>query len=160
MLRPIALGKSMLYYFGCCLVLFLFLIISALYCYYMFKHLFQLLLLSVFQSSCFVIIISQHTKTLFFYQRCFVKYALPYYQVQNDNSMDGLQDIFWMKYNIYKVHLNKHNFLPPLKGLGIRTSFDVLIENCQKVILIQIFSKKFFFFQKQVPNFCFFFFFF
>lgn len=33
MLRPIALGKSMFYNFGCCLVLFLLLLTSALYCY-------------------------------------------------------------------------------------------------------------------------------
>jgi hypothetical protein len=64
-----------------------------------------------------------------------------------------------MKHNIYKMHLNKHNFLHPRNGLGIRTSFKILIENCQKGILMQISSKKSFCFQKKVPNFCFFFFF-
>jgi hypothetical protein len=63
-----------------------------------------------------------------------------------------------MKYNTFKVHLNKHNFLHPLQGLGIRTSFDILIENCQKVILIQISSKKSFFFSKTSSQFLLFFF--
>jgi len=70
--------------------------------------------------------------------------------------MNGLYDVFWMKYIIYKVHLNKHNFLHPLKGVRKRNSFNILIENCQKAILNQIFSKKSFFIQKQVPNFFFF----
>jgi hypothetical protein len=60
-----------------------------------------------------------------------------------------------MKYNIYKAHLNEHNFVPPLKGLGIRTSFDILIENCQNVILIQTFSKKSIFFENKFPIFAF-----